>query len=409
MSHLQSIRNTLFFVKQYNKQLLKKKWVTLLLFLFPICLIGLLLILIAGLILPAENEPIRVVLVDEDETKESMLLTKLLEEIASDNQFIQVVTLPKKNAESLIEDHTISAYFSFPEGFTADLYEGESVTIPIVGNPSKPTESFVVKELVESMTRLLAAAQANILTINEYAKKVDMPTEEREEMLLRQFMDFTFYTLGKDKLLDEEVIKNVATSSPKNYYLLAGWFTLLSVWLFAFYTVAGKEEHVGMLVRMRLFGVTMWQRLFARMIVALGGGLVLASLTFFVIEQFVRFDLYMLDYLRFALFTFLYALLLLIGIAVIDVWVASRKIMLLVQSVFLFFVIFTSGAIIPTLYFPQAVQVLLPYIFSYESMGWMIDIVLEERNYADFTVMMITAGLGMVILWLSTVSKERWS
>lgn len=409
MIHLQSIRNILFFVKQYNKQLLKKKWATLLLFLFPICLIGLLLVLIAGLIIPAENEPIRVVLVDEDETKESSLLTTLLEETASDNQFIQIDTKSKESAESLIENNEISAYFSFPKGFTADLYEGDSVTIPIVGNPSKPTESYVVKELVESMSRLLATAQANILTINEYAKKMDMPKEEREEMLLHQFMDFTFYTLGKNKLLDEEVINNVATSSPKHYYLLAGWFTLLSVWLLAFYTIAGKEEHAGMLVRMRLFGVTVWQRVFARILVALGGASLLAVLTFILIEQFVHFDLFMLDYLRFALFTLLYALLLLIGIAMIDVWISSRKMMLLFQSLFTFFIIFASGAIIPTLYFPQSIQVLLPFIFSYESMNWMIDIVLEERNYADFTFMMISTIIGMLILWLSTMSKERWT
>ena len=409
MIHLQSIRNILFFVKQYNKQLLKKKWATLLLFLFPICLIGLLLVLIAGLIIPAENEPIRVVLVDEDETKESSLLTTLLEETASDNQFIQIDTKSKESAESLIENNEISAYFSFPKGFTADLYEGDSVTIPIVGNPSKPTESYVVKELVESMSRLLATAQANILTINEYAKKMDMPKEEREEMLLHQFMDFTFYTLGKNKLLDEEVINNVATSSPKHYYLLAGWFTLLSVWLLAFYTIAGKEEHAGMLVRMRLFGVTVWQRVFARILVALGGASLLAVLTFILIEQFVYFDLFMLDYLRFALFTLLYALLLLIGIAMIDVWISSRKMMLLSQSLFTFLIIFASGAIIPTLYFPQSIQVLLPFIFSYESMNWMIDIVLEERNYADFTFMLISTIIGMLILWLSTMSKERWT
>ena len=409
MSHLQSVKNTLFFVMQYNKQLMKKKWATLLLFLFPICLISLLLILIAGLIIPTENEPIRVVLVDEDKTKESMLLTRLLEETASDNQFIQVVTMPENDAGSLIEKNTISSYFTFPKGFTTDLYEGESVTIPIVGNPSKQTESYVVKELVDSMTRLLATAQANIVTINDYAKNLDIPKEERDEMLLHQFMDFTLFTLGKDKLLDEEVIKNIATSSPKHYYLLAGWFTLLSIWLLAFYTIVGKEEHAGMLVRMKLFGVTFWQRTVARILVALGGALLLAAMSFLVIGQFVHYDLYVLDYLRFALFAFLYALLLLIGIAIIDVWISSKKIVLLLQSLFTFFLIFSSGAIIPTLYFPQAVQAVLPYIFSYEIMNWMIDIVLEGRNYADFMLLIIAVVIGVLILCVSAASKERWS
>jgi len=261
---LLSIRRILFFMRQYNKQL-KKKWATLLLlFLFPIILIGSLLLLVAGLLLPEEDSPIRVALVDEDRTQETILFSGLLEETAMDNQFIQIVSITKGNAEKLIAQNEISSYFIFPSGFTEDLYEGQSVIVPIVGNPARPTDSFIVKELVESMMRYISVAQSTILTINEYAKKTDMAKEERQEMMFQQFMDFSLYTLGKDKLLDEEIITNIATSSPTHYYILSGWFITISLWLFAIYTVLGKEEHSSMLIRMKLFGVTIWQRILAR-------------------------------------------------------------------------------------------------------------------------------------------------
>lgn len=405
---LLSIRRIVFFMRQYNKQL-KKKWATLLLlFLFPIVLIGSLLVLVAGLLLPEENSPIRVALVDEDGTQETILFSGLLEETASDNQFIQIVSITKDSAEKLIAQNQISSYFTFPSGFTEDLYEGESVTIPIVGNPSRPTDSFLMKELVESMMRYIAVAQSNILTINDYAKKTDMPKEERKEMMFQQFMDFTLYTLGKEKLLDEEVITNVVTSSPTHYYLLSGWLITMSVWLFAIYTVLGKEEHSSMLIRMKLFGVTMWQRIFARILVSLGYSLVIAAVTFFIADKFVGFELFPTDYLRFGVFTILYALLFLVGIALIDVLISSRKIVLLLQSLYTFLLIFTSGAVIPTLYFPQVIQGALPYFFSYVSFNWMIDIVLEGRNYADFIPLTVFATIGLLLLWLSTVGKERW-
>ncbi len=115
-------------MRQYNKQL-KKKWATLLLlFLFPIVLIGSLLLLVAGLLLPEEDSPIRVALVDEDRTQETILFSGLLEETASDNQFIQIMSITKDNAEKLMAQNEISSYFIFPSGFTEDLYEGESVT-----------------------------------------------------------------------------------------------------------------------------------------------------------------------------------------------------------------------------------------------------------------------------------------
>ncbi len=395
-------------MRQYNKQL-KKKWPTLLLlFLFPIVLIGSLLLLVVGLLLPEEDSLIRVALVDEDRTQETILFSGLLEETASDNQFIQIISITKDNAEKLMARNEISSYFIFSSGFTEDLYEGRSVTVPIVGNPARPTDSFLVKELVESMMRYISAAQSTILTINEYAKKTDMPKDERQKMMFQQFMDFSLYTLGKDKLLDEEVITNVATSSPTHYYILSGWLITVSVWLFAIYSVLGKDEHSSMLIRMKLFGVTMWQRILARVLVSLGYSLVAAAAAFFIANKFVGFELFVTDYLRFGLFTILYALLFLVGIAFINIWVSSRKVVLLLQSLYTFLLIFTSGAVIPTLYFPQVIQGVLPYFFSYVGLNWMIDIVLEGRNYANFTTLTVLAAIGLLLLWLSTVGKERW-
>ena len=395
-------------MQQYSKQL-KKKWGSLLLlFLFPIVLIGLVLTLIAGLLLPKGDSPIRVALVDEDGTKETLLFSGLLEETASDNQFIQIVSIKKEIADKLMKQNEISAYFSFSEGFTADLYEGESVTIPIVGNPLRSTESYLVKELVESLTRYIGTAQANILTIHDYAKKTSMSEEMRQDMMFQQFMDFVLFTLGKDKLLDEEVITNVATSTPTHYYILSGWFITLSVWLFAIYTYLGKEEDSSMLIRMKLFGVNAMQRIIARILVSLGYILVIAVIVFLITVKFVGFELYAVDYLRISLFTFFYALLFLIGFALIDFWVGFPKIVLLLQSLFTFTLIFTSGAIIPTLYFPQVFQETIPYFFSYESFNWLIDIVLEGRNFADFTKLLVYSAIGLFILWLSFVLKERW-
>ncbi|KAA0964971.1 ABC transporter permease [Sporosarcina sp. ANT_H38] len=405
---LLSVRRIVFFMRQYNKQLKKKCVTLLLLFIFPIVLICLLLGLMVGLLLPKEDSPIRVALVDEDQTTETILFSGLLEETASGNQFIQIVTITKDNAEKLMEQNEISSYFTFPNGFTEDLYEGTSVIIPIVGNSSRPTDSFLVKELVESMMRYIAVAQSNILTINDYAKKTEMPKQERQEMMLQQFMDFSLYTLGKDKILDEEVITNMATSSPTHYYVLSGWFIAVTVWLFAIYTVLGKEEHSSMLIRMKLFGVTIWQRIFARILVSMGYSFLISAGAFFIADKLVGFELFAVDYLRFSLFSILYALLFLVGIALLDVWISSQKVVLLLQSLYTFLMVFTSGAVIPTLYFPQEIQGVLPYIFSHISLNWMIDIVLEGRSYANFTTLIVLTVIGLLLLWLSTVGKERW-
>lgn len=396
-------------MNQYTRQL-KKRWASLLLLLLlPVLLIGLALRIVVGLLVPEEESVIRVALVDEDGTKESQLFSKVLEGTASGNALLQIVTLPRDKAEHFIQENEISAYFTFPEGFTADLYEGVSVTLPIVGNPEQPMESLVVKELVDSMSRLLATAQANILTINTYAKQTDMTEEERYDLMLKQFIDFTFYTLGKNKLLDEEVLTNAATASPMQYYTLAGWFILLTIWLFAFYLIAGREEHASMQTRMRLIGVTLWQRLFARVLLSMLGGCLAGGAAFIVVKKFIPHDLFAIDYARLGLYILLYAMIFLVGLALLDVWIPSQRSALLAQSLYAVVLILASGAFIPTVYFPQAVQGALPFFFSNESLKWMMDIALEERNYANYTNLALLAGVGLAALWLSSMAKEWWS
>src|SRR5690606_1190907 len=137
----------------------------------------------------------------------------------------------------------------------------------------------------------------------------------------------------------------------------------LSIWVFALYSLLGKELNQVLHIRLSLAGVTLWQRIFACMLIALVGSVVSGSILFFIANQFVHYDLYLIDYLRFALFTVLYTWLLVVGIAVLDIWVTSQKLALLLQNLWTFILIFTSGAVIPTIYFPLAVQQLVPYIF----------------------------------------------
>ena len=126
--------------------------------------------------------------------------------------------------------------------------------------------------------------------------------------------------------MDEEVLKNSATSSPINYFVLSGWFIVLSVWLLSFYIVLQREESKAMATRMKLFGVTVGQRVAGRLLVSFLVSSLLAGLTFFLMIKILQVEFYAVDMMRFGLFTLLYAFILLCGIAFIDVWLPSKKV-----------------------------------------------------------------------------------
>ncbi len=395
-------------MNQYVKQLQKKWKSLLLLFVFPLLIISMVTILITSLLNPPANAPIGVALVDQDDTEETKIIRSFLQTSFTQDGAIDMKIMSEDNAKGRMEENRISAYIVIPKQFTDSMYSGKSLTIPIVGNPLQKANSFIIKELVESFTRYIESAQANILTVYDYARKTDMSDAEYNSYRYEKFIEITLFTLAKDQLVKEKMITNTATSSPIQFFTLSGWFLAFSIWLFGFYELLRKDESPSLSTRVKLFGVTIWQNVLSRIIVSINSSIILACVTFVAISKYFSLNLYVIDYLRLLQFAILYGLLLLIGISFIDVWIQSEKIAILIQTLLLFFLIMTSGSIIPSIYLPLPLQEYLPFIFSNEIFNWVTDIALEGRNYAEFNRLTIMVIIGFFVLWISTIVRERW-
>ncbi|MDL4842091.1 ABC transporter permease [Aquibacillus rhizosphaerae] len=402
-----SVSRTFFFIKQYQKQL-QKKWKSLpLLLLFPILIIGLCFFVVVSFFLPEEEQAIEIGLVDLDGSDETTMLVDMIDDATLLGSFIHIKKYTEQEAEKAIDTDKVSAYITFPENFTADLFQGRSVEVPIIGNSNNPVESYIINELINSMTRYIASAQANILTINQYAKQLPMEEKEREEMLFQQFSQFMLYTLSKDKTVHEEEITNLTTSSPTHYYSLAGWFVLITIWMLGMYILLGKEEGSAMWNRMKLYGVTLLQRITSRILVSLFYGLLLAMVGFYLFISVMDIEFYWNDYLRIAILISLYSVIFLIGLALIDLLFSSKKVSLITQICYTGLVLFLSGAIIPSLYFPEKVKIVVPYLFSNQAFQWLTEVAIDGRLYADYMVLILIAAASLCLLIACSMWKER--
>lgn len=397
----------ILFIMQNGKKL-KRKWLTLpLLLLFPIIIIGLITTIAFTFVDQKEQKPIQVGLVDQDESEETQLVVKLIEESAQLGSYINIQALSKSEAKKNLQSDQLSGYITFPEGFTSDLYNGHSVTLPITGNTAKRTDSYLIKELLDSVSRHIRAAQANILTINHYAKQLPIDTNERNDMLFKQFTNFIMYTIGKDKLIKEESVTNHATNSPMNYYMLAGWFVIVTIWLIAFYSFLTDNTSDRMNKRMRLYGVIELQSLLAKIVMALVLTTTLAGISLFTLQHLLDLTLYQEDYFRIGIIILLYNMTFLEGLAILETLIRSQKLRLLIQSAFSLIILLLGGAFIPLLYFPMYIQTFSPYIFAAQAFTWLQEIVLNERFYADYLPLALMAGAGLSILIAISLAKER--
>ena len=404
---MHSVKHLLLFIKNNFIQL-KRKWISLpLLLLFPFIIVGLTAVLVITFITPNEDEPIHIGLVDNDQSEETQLVVELMNESSQLNSFFQIKKMDENEADQAIHENELTSYIVFPENFTDNLYQGESVDLPIIANPMKSTESYLVKELVESITRHISASQANILTINYYAKQMDISDELRNDLLFEQFKEFLFYTIGKDKIINEQEISNMATASPLHYYGIASWFIIVTIWLLIIYNFLFKEDAIRMKHRMKLYGVTEIQQIIARMLVSIIVVSLFAAISFSFLAVLFDWNMILEDYVRIALITSFYSIIFTTVLAILEVIIPSQKIRLLGQSVMTGFILLLSGAIVPVIYFPVKVQEYLSYIFSYEAFFWMLEIIMNDRLYADFYPM-IFMGLAAIFIFIGlSIGKER--
>lgn len=406
---MKSLKNTLFFIQQYSKQM-KNKWGSLILLffvpLFMLFCIGWIVIL---LISPNKEEPITLAIIDEDQTTESKLLIQLFTLTISDNDYLNITTMDSSEAKQALKNQELTSYILFPKGLTEDLFNGEPVLIQQVGNQSSIYESYIINELINNLARYIESAQANILITYNYAKQVNMPNEEYEQFQMEQFIKFTMHSLAKGTLISEDKIINRASSSPKQYFTIAGLFILLSVWLLGLELLLKNNVKPSILIRYRLLGVTELQQVLARMIVVWFVILWWISIIFALVQHFLQLDLLLLDYWRLLLYITLYSFVYLLFVAIIHFFIRSMKLALLVEVFVLFFILLVSGAIIPTLYFPLSWQNTLPLLFSNDAFNWFIDITIEGRNFADYKLL-ITYCIALFIGYVFVAKlHERWT
>jgi len=223
------MKHILLFTKKYLVQI-RRKWLSLpFLLLLPIITVGLIALIFLSFFIQEELATIQIGIVDKDQSKETQLIVSLFEESSQLSSSLQINSLSDREAIEKMDNDELSTYIIFPEKFAESLYTGIPVDLSIIGNPQKPTESYIIAELLDSVIRQIRDSQANILTLNYYANEIGMNDEERNDFVFEQFKEFVFFTLGRETIIHDREVINQAASSPLHYYGIASWFIITSL------------------------------------------------------------------------------------------------------------------------------------------------------------------------------------
>jgi len=395
----------IFIANDINR--MRRKWLSLpLIYISPLIFVGLVIWMASLFFMPAEEESVSVGVVNLDDSDETNQIVSLLLEATEIDAGLTLVGLDEEEAYNQIEDDDIAAYIVFPAEFFTKMIQGKESQLEVVGNPNRMLESHVVNEMIKTVVRHIRSSQANILTINEYAKNFGMEAEEREELMLNQFINFFLQTLSSGTMMDESESTH-HISSGYEYFIVNGMFIIISVWILITHLILTQDIRPELRNRMKMFGATYISEGAAKIIMTFLMTSLMSILFLYIVTRLSSLYIVGENFFRVFVLIGLYILVLTMILLLIDWLISSFKVALLAKVAVLLAVLLFAGAIIPRIYFPIYMDGIFDYSFSYQSLSWIEDIMLGSRFSLEFDVLLISILVLSALLIAAGLWKER--
>lgn len=211
-------------------------------------------------------EPFAVALVDNEDTVQTRVLTKQLDEI---QVFREVLRVDEAEAKALIRQNRVGAAVIIPAGFSDSVLSGENKPVTVIGNRAMPLQAFVVKNLIQSAANLVSAGQSAINTIYHYNEKAGLKGKELEKEFNDSTMKIFLEALSRNEIFSQLEASSNFDLTPMEYFTAA-----LMVIFLMFAGMPGMkmlvtERSMGITRRISASPVKMWQVVLSKFLVSL--------------------------------------------------------------------------------------------------------------------------------------------
>lgn len=211
-------------------------------------------------------EPFLVAVVDRDNSPETRTLIHHLTTAPGIRRLATVEKVEQGRAMALLAENQVAAVLIIPEGFVSKMARGENLPVTVLGNPARPLETALVRNLMESSAALVTAAQSGINTVLFYADEAEVSDDEWRRLYGQALVDFGLQSLGRNQVFRYQTVSATGPASPVAYYGVA-----LGVTGALFAGMAGlwdrKGEGRGLFLRLRAAGISPGGVLLARFLV----------------------------------------------------------------------------------------------------------------------------------------------
>ena len=210
-------------------------------------------------------EPFPIALVDMEDTSQTRMLAKQLEEISI---FSEVQRLDEGTAMVKLSDKSVGGVVIFPPDFTASIAAGENKPVSVIGNSTMPLKAYVVKNVIQSAANLVSAAQSAIITIYHYDKIAGLSGKELDIRYNNAIAQYFMGALARNDVF-------FFPDAPVQYSVTAvEYFTAALIVVFMMFAgmpgtkMLVTEKSEGVTRRLSATTIPMWKVIFSKLIVS---------------------------------------------------------------------------------------------------------------------------------------------
>ncbi|GEN35674.1 ABC transporter permease [Aneurinibacillus danicus] len=205
------------------------------------------------------SQAFEIAFVDEDQTFNTKMISRQLEELDYMKGFITVHKTERTQAMRMLETNRIAGAIMIPKGFTASLYSGDNYPVEFIGNRTRKEQADQIKNQLISAMNDLSAGQSAVKAVWHAARDGGASAEQLDRVMKDSVLDFMMRALGRNEIYEEITLSSIPQVSFPEYFTSA-----LAVVFVSFLGIRGsrslaEEKELGMLDRFRAASVGMWQ------------------------------------------------------------------------------------------------------------------------------------------------------
>ena len=172
-------------------------------------------------------EPISIALVDLDNSAETRMILSAIVDEPDYIDLLEFVILSPREAYAALDDGTVTAIITFPEGFAHGMLMGQNIPFTVAYNSERPLASALVRVVTESFADMLRSSQIGVYVTLNFANTQEIPREQFDRILLAVNMRFIGLVMNRGEIFIHDNQSVTGGPDIRQAYLIAMYCALM--------------------------------------------------------------------------------------------------------------------------------------------------------------------------------------